>query len=150
MEPVVPNTWLGVVSAIVGIVLLVLGRLFLRQDKSEKEDERRQDAMNKAAKDWRIALRNKDSIAAEEASERYKHLKNGGKLIAACLAASLISGCTSPRPFMLSEHVMFPESGTVVPPLPKGQSHWLLATVPLGVETILPVDFPRVSVEPEK
>ena len=145
MTPTAPATWLGVISAIVGIVAVVLARWLSARDNAASQGARREKAIRKAATDWRNARDEGDDVGMAAAKKRYDYLNAGGKFLALCLCA--LAGCRTPpaKPIIISEHSMFPPPGFIVPELPDGERRWILLTVPTGVELMLPGDFPQIE-----
>jgi hypothetical protein len=138
-------TWLGVIAALIGIGSALAARYWGRASRRGK-------AIHKAARDYRHAVASGDEEGMVLAARRYRYLKNGGALLL-LLSTLLLAGCRTPAPVtlppVLSEHCNFVEPGYVVPPLPTGQTRWLLLTYPTGISLALPVDFPTIDPDPD-
>lgn len=141
----VEASWLGVIAAVIAVACAFLARRWAGVDKREQ-------AMRKAAKEWRRALARGDAALAAKAKDRYQYLKAGGQFFLFLLASIMLAGCRTPpaKPIIISEHSMFPPPGFIVPELPDGERRWLLLTVPTGVELMLPGDFPQIEEESEE
>ena len=154
MFPQFDATWAGVLAGVVGIVAALLLRRWARTDEDRAAEKHRVAELKRSASDWRAALARGDAEGAALAKRRYDYLKAGGAILMLLAACLCLPACRTavvpapPPPLLLSRHAMFLESGATVPDLPEGQTRWLLLSVPTGVETMLPGDFPGFGEPP--
>ena len=143
MPTAVEGTWVGVIAGLIGLVAAMLARRWANRDERAK-------AIRHAAKAGREATQRGDAEGAVIWKREYDYLKAGGALAILLCACLCLSGCRTQPPVLVpvGEHVVFPEAGFVVPPLPEGQTRWMLLTVPTGVEMALPTDFPLEEIKP--